>query len=116
MRKDKTFAAQPHLWAIATVYKVRIQIYSTTNEYPTINPIGQDCQYALYLQYYPEGIHYASLIPISTNNDNSNISPTKPPQLPILQDIQQQQILLLSTEQLHHIISFSANLAAINYQ
>jgi hypothetical protein len=31
-KTDKTFAEQPQLWAVTTVYKVRIQIYATSHQ------------------------------------------------------------------------------------
>ena len=41
MSRDTTYAEQPQLLAIATIYQLRIHLYST-HEYPTIIPIGSE--------------------------------------------------------------------------
>jgi hypothetical protein len=39
MSTDTTYAEQPQLWAVATIYQLRIHLYST-QDYPTIITIG----------------------------------------------------------------------------
>jgi hypothetical protein len=69
MSTDTIYAEQPHLWAIAIIYKIHIHIYST-REYPIIVPIGSEYKHTIYLQYELKSQHYARRThPTGTYND-----------------------------------------------
>jgi hypothetical protein len=48
-----SYAEQPHMWAIASMFQVRIQVYSA-HAYPTIIPISSTYKHTLYIQYQQE--------------------------------------------------------------
>jgi hypothetical protein len=96
MNQKGTYAEQPQLWAISTIYQVRIHIYST-GEYPTIVPISSSYKYTIYLQYEPDLQHYSSLVPPTSQDEQT-----------------QEHALQLPMEHLRHIIGFSSHVSAIN--
>ena len=128
-----TYAEQPQLWAIASTYKLRIQVYSKF-EYPTIIPIGSQYHHTLYLQYQEDRQHCFSLV-ASHNHNQANtqhvhndpqpqlfpsVIPTQQHSEPIAKvsvedTTQQEQVMHLPMNQLQLIISFSSHIAAINY-
>ena len=120
---EPTYAEQPQLWAIASVYQLRIHIYST-REYPTAVPITSNYTHTIYLHYDPETQHYSSLIPptnqdtqhhpslsTTTTHDTTHYASSSSTTSPDSPD----HSLQLPIHQLQLIASFSSHLTAINY-
>ncbi len=97
MNTEGTYAEQRQLWAISTIYQVRIHIYSS-REYPTIVPISSSYKYTIYLQYEPDLQHYSSLVPPTSQDEQT-----------------QEHALKLPMEKLRHIISVTSHVSAINH-
>ena len=127
------------MWAIATIYQLRIHIYSTSHDLPTVIPFDTNYTHTIYLHYDHKKIHFSSLTPIPNQTaDTTQIAPLHTHQLVRTttedEDVESEdqqpdliprpclnsnpielQVMILPIDQLQPVISFSSHVAAVNY-